>query len=288
MKIHMEAVTLLSVLFATATATSSSVSAAAAATADEAQQEDRRRLKKASKKTKKSKQTNAPTSIEPTSNTLKLRIVLDNDATVIAAATVGGPPDFAISPSIIGSKAIATGSVFFRELVTIGEDGEVGPIAIDEGTPEVLYTQLCTITKGTFPSSIETNSCDFSLCFTAPLIGSCVFYKSGGNFPFTFGEGLPPATATKIGGTGVIGFDSGPAFFTVFSAGSTKVLDLDLTFPPPENLGRNVMLAKTVPGESNFNIDAFVPSSIQHTLDSHVFFALFIFSPLPYYRVLSI
>jgi hypothetical protein len=238
MKIHMEAVTLLSVLFATAT--TSSVSAA-----DDTQQGRQLGPKK---RMKKSSKTNAPTNIEPTSLTLKLRVVLDDIPTVVAAVTVG-PPDFTPVPSFIGSTAITTGRVFLREMVPVDEDGNLFDDIPSDPEGTLLYTSLCTITSGRFPNSIERNNCDFSLCFEAPLIGGCTYYKSGGNFPFTIGQSLPPTTATKIGGNGVLGFDTGPAFLSLFSAGSTLAFDLDVTrLIPIENIERNLMLANTVPG----------------------------------------
>ena len=224
MKIHMEAVTLLSVLFATATAT-----------ADDAQQ-DRRLKPRKSKNTKKSKKTDAPTPTptEPLiSSTLNLRVVLDADPIVLVPTTDGGFPSF------IGSRSIISGDVFDRD-----PEREGAPLPF-------RYTQICTITEGTFPIFIERNNCDISLCLTAPLIGGCAFYKSGGNFPFTIGEPVPTVIATKTGGTGVLGFDTGSEFLTIFSAGTAEYIDVDLTVTlPRENLERNVMLAKTVPGES--------------------------------------
>ena len=261
MKIHMEAVTLLSVLFAT-----SSVLAAA-----DVQQQDRQ-LKP--KRSKKSKKTDAPTST-PTStptpletDTLFLRVVLDADPIILAPTTDGGFPSF------IGSRSIISGDVFDRDPEREGE-----PLPF-------RYTQICTITEGTFPIFIERNNCDISLCLTAPLIGGCAFYKSGGNFPFTIGEPVPTVIATKTGGTGVLGFDTGPEFLTISSAGTASsslsvvpsaFLDVDLTaILPRENIERNVMLATTVPGESqvilHFYNASLVPSSIQHTLNAHVYF----------------
>ena len=218
MKIHMEAVTLLSVLFATATAT-----------ADDAQQ-DRRLKPRKSKNTKKSKKTDAPTPTptEPLiSSTLNFRVVLDADPIVLAPTTDGGFPSF------IGTRSVITGRALVRNFL------------------DFEYTQICTITKGTSPIVIETNNCDISLCLNAGLVGGCNFYKSGGNFPFTIGEPVPTAIATKTGGTGVVGFDTGSEFLTIFSAGTAEYIDVDLTVTlPRENLERNVMLAKTVPGES--------------------------------------
>ena len=223
MKIHMEAVTLLSVLFATATAT-----------ADDAQQ-DRRLKPRKSKNTKKSKKTDAPTPTptEPLiSSTLNFRVVLDADPIVLVASTDGGDPSF------IGSRSVITGRALNRD-------------PAGNAFLPVLYTQICTITKGTFPNVIETNNCDISLCLNAALVGGCNFYKSGGNFPFTIGEPVPTAIATTTGGTGVVGFDTGSEFLTIFSAGTAEYIDVDLTVTlPRENLERNVMLAKTVPGES--------------------------------------
>ena len=223
MKIHMEAVTLLSVLFATATAT-----------ADDAQQ-DRRLKPRKSKNTKKSKKTDAPTPTptEPLiSSTLNFRVVLDADPIVLVPSTDGGDPSF------IGSRSVITGRALNRD-------------PAGNAFLPVLYTQICTITKGTFPNVIETNNCDISLCLNAALVGGCNYYKSGGNFPFTIGEPVPTAIATKTGGTGVVGFDTGSEFLTIFSAGTAEYIDVDLTVTlPRENLERNVMLAKTVPGES--------------------------------------
>jgi hypothetical protein len=225
MKIPMDAVTLLSVLFVT-----SSVLATAA---DDTQQQDRQLGPKKKKKLKK---------IFKNIVTKKLRIVLDSSPIVLAAVAGGGPGEPG-EPSFIGSRSVLTGRAFSRSSVTTG--GEAG-----DNTSEIVYTQICTVTAGSFPA-IDTNSCDFSLCFTEPLIGGCDFYKSGGNFPFNFSTGMPPpVTATKTGGTGVFGFDAGSSFFILSSPGSGQVLDLDLTILPRENTKRNKILANTVPGES--------------------------------------
>ena len=251
MKIHMEAVTLLSVLFATATAT-----------ADDAQQ-DRRLKPRKSKKAKKSK-TDAPTPTpteEPLiSSTLNFRVVLDADPIVLVPNTDGPPPT-----SFIGSRSVITGRALNRD-------------PAGNAFLPVLYTQICTITKGTFPNVIETNNCDISLCLNAPVIGGCAFYKSGGNFPFTIGQPVPTVIATKTGGTGVLNFDSGPEFLTISSTGTTEAINVDVTvILPRESNERNFMLAATVPGESqvilHFDDALSVPSSIQHTLNSHVYFS---------------
>jgi len=214
----MEAVTLLSVLFAT-----SSVLAAA-----DVQQQDRQ-LKP--KRSKKSKKTDAPTST-PTStptpvetDTLSLRVVLDADPIILAPTTDGGFPSF------IGSRSVITGRALVRNFL------------------DFEYTQICTITKGTFPNVIETNNCDISLCLNAPVIGGCAFYKSGGNFPFTIGQPVPTVIATKTGGTGVLNFDSGPEFLTISSADTTEAINVAVTVILPRELNeRNFMLAATVPG----------------------------------------
>jgi len=215
----MEAVTLLSVLFAT-----SSVLAAA-----DVQQQDRQ-LKP--KRSKKSKKTDAPTST-PTSTptpletgTLNLRVVLDADPIVLVPTTDGGFPSF------IGSRSVITGR------------------AVDiEQFVDFEYTQICTITKGTSPIVIETNNCDISLCLNAPIFGGCTFYKSGGNFPFTIGQPVPTVIATKTGGTGVLNFDSGPEFLTISSADTTEAINVAVTvILPRESIERNFMLAETVPG----------------------------------------
>jgi len=244
MKIHMEAVTLLSVLFAT-----SSVFAA-----DDAQQKGRRLKPRKGKNTKKSKKTDAPTSTPtaaPTStpteelelsSTVKLRVVLDNDPIVLLPSTAGG------SPSFIGSRSVITGRGFFR-----GPEGGEFPV---EQLPELVslrYAQICTVTEGTFPPAvIEESNCDISLCLDVPFFGGCAFYKSGGNFPFTIGEPVPTVVATKTGGTGVVGFDTNPGFLTIFSAGTVEFIDVDLTSILPgensANFKRNAMLAETVPG----------------------------------------
>jgi hypothetical protein len=276
MKIHMEAVTLLSVLFATAT--TSSVLAT-----------DDRRLGPKNKRMKKGKQTDAPTTPGPISRTFNLRVLLDGFPTVVAASTVEPPSFMDETRSFPGTVAITSGRVFPRELLPIDGAGiPIGDIPTDtDGT--VMYTSLCTIIKGTFPKAIEMNNCEFSLCFDAELIGGCTYYKSGGNFPFTIGEPLPPTTATKTGGTGVLGFDSGASFLSIISAGVDKafVIDLDLTrILPIENIERNVMLANTVPGKFPSHIvrTHLFPSSIQHNFKFSRFFSvlllyLFIFSP---------
>jgi hypothetical protein len=133
MKIHMQGVTLLSVLFAT-----SSVLAA-----DDAQQNRQLRNNKGKKLKKKVKKIIRNTNVE------RFRIVLDSAPIVLSADTFGPPPDLVPVSSVIGSRSTVSGRVFLREDVNVGEGGELD-ISPTPGLEDfdLLYTQLCTITKG--------------------------------------------------------------------------------------------------------------------------------------------
>jgi len=101
---------------------------------------------------------------------------------------------------------------------------------------------------------VKQASCDFSLCLTAPIVGGCGFFQSGGSAIFETGlTGLPTITASQTSGTGV-SFFGAESFFTTKSIGGslfegTAVLDAEFTiFDDPTILERNLELALTVPG----------------------------------------
>jgi len=101
---------------------------------------------------------------------------------------------------------------------------------------------------------VKQASCDFSLCLTAPIVGGCGFFQSGGSAIFETGlTGLPTITASQTSGTGV-SFFGAESFFTTKSIGGslfegTAVLDAEFTiFDDPAILERNLELALTVPG----------------------------------------